>query len=161
MDPATADQIGSLLGSKSYFQLVNHLELPEWWFDPLEKNARKQLLPRSELFRTVEEAKRWSCSVFQHAAAEGHLNVLRWVHREFPHTVEEVKSRECMAFRLAAWNGHLEVLQWLHQEFPHSPEDAKLTSGYAYSMTDYFGQSHVLDWLNKTFGECVCLIEGK
>lgn len=153
MDPATANHVASLLEMDSYRRFVRFW--PEWWFDPLEQKARLEWLRdlgSCYLWPRTEVSAKWSeCYKFRMSCYNGHLNLLKWLHREFPHPREEAKADNCYAFRWAAFRGHLEVLRWLQQEFPHTKQEAQFVFNLVCLNEIEQRRHQVLRWIQVTF----------
>lgn len=149
MDPFTANRVASLLGTPSYLVFVDLW--PEWWIDSVEKQARWQLPLVWKWPRTMRDAKEYEYVRFIYAAQSGHLELLKWLHREFPHNAKEAKWEDCAAFIGAAEDGHLQVLKWLHRTFLYTSAEAKSRNCRAFQLAIWYGHLEVLKWLHQEF----------
>lgn len=153
MDPFTANTVASLLDIADYREFI-HL-WPEWWIDPLEKQARWEWAsaynsrfwkwPRTRMEATGTHR------TFVWAIEFGGLHLVQWIYREFRPTIRHAKYGMCHAFRRAIGRGHLEVVQWLHREFPHTSEEVKWDNCYAFRYAFWNGHLETLKWLQDTF----------
>mmetsp|Transcript_17703 Transcript_17703/g.28787 ORF Transcript_17703/g.28787 Transcript_17703/m.28787 type:complete len:112 (+) Transcript_17703:153-488(+) len=82
----------------------------------IHSSKRTSIAPvfRSHYALMVNFLDGWSISMWKrssssmdNAAKEGHLAVVKWLHKN---------RQECttQAMNLSAWNGHLHVVEWLH-----------------------------------------------
>lgn len=148
MDPFTANQVASLLRKYGSYKLFTDL-WPQWWFDPVEREARMELggiacvLPRTAGDRIG--------TYFYIAAREGRLKLLKWLHREFLCAYKIPRMDRRLAFQCAARNGHLDILKWLHLVRPHSTKEAKSYECGAFNDAAKNGHLKVLKWIHQEF----------
>ena len=89
---------------------------------------------------------------FFRAAEGGHLDMLKWFHKNFKMTGFCVRSAENAMFRIAAKNGHLEVLQWLASTFHLTVHDITQFSYTSSCWAASRGHLHVLMWMRDAYG---------
>lgn len=85
------------------------------------------------------------------ACARGHLDIAKWLQREFVFTVEDVRHNSNAVFALTCENGHLEVAQWLQATFGLTPHDVRDVDNRALRLACKSGYIHVAQWLHATF----------
>ena len=65
---------------------------------------------------TAEDARVDANVALSRAAENGHVEVLKWLHKTFGLT-DDARANDNYALRWAAREGHVEVLKWLHTRF--------------------------------------------
>jgi len=126
--------------------MQGHLHVVEWLFHNRKNGAPglAEFVTQTGQLRVLEwanenmpgEKKRSSFSVL-HAAKNGHLNCLEYIHRR---RTQDPFPRKC--FDVAASNGHLHVIEWLHR--------TKKIGGTKEAMIGAAKKGHlnVLEWLH-------------
>ena len=89
--------------------------------------------------------------IFMLSARTNHLEVLKWLNKNFNITDEEAKSENNYAFRWAASKGNLEVLKWLKDTFNMTEKDAKTYDNEPFKLAARHGYLEVLKWLKLYF----------
>ena len=104
----------------------------------------------------------------QLAAANGHLDIVKWLVLESELAVD-VTAKDNMAIRVAATNGHLDIIKWLVKDYgdwvtAKKLEDPSFTGQAVDVTTDgncavrfaaYTGHLNVVRWLVEESGQAV------
>jgi len=86
------------------------------------------------------------------ACIDGHINVVKYLHREIGLKKENFMSYDNNACELACENGHIDIVKYLHQEFGLTKEDFQSGDNYACQWACQNGHIDVVKYLHQEIG---------
>jgi len=86
------------------------------------------------------------------ACGDGHINVVKYLHREIGLKKEDFQSYDNKACQMACVYGHVDVVKYLHQEIGLTIQDFQSIGNYACSMACHDGHLDVVKYLHQKVG---------
>lgn len=88
---------------------------------------------------------------FVQVCAQGHLELVQWLHSTLKLPADCWSHRDFYAFRATCGQGHLEVVRWLHAVYDISETNARVRNNEAFRFACENGHLETAQWLTETF----------
>jgi hypothetical protein len=91
-------------------------------------------------------------SIMSFAAANGKLDVAKWLTREYSLDIEDIRVDDNQAIRHAAMDEHFEVVRWAIDEFDLTVDDIRAGETQVFVSACTSGELELAKWLVAKFG---------